>query len=346
MINGSIILWGRSPARRLRKPPFAEAVEIPLEADPELFRREGRFQIDRDADRAFRKGIDDGKAHQQRDRAADPEVCKEHLPHPALDDGTFLPPLPQPPAGLLRGSQRGVNRPRRTAEGREPDVPEADPLHRLRPFDLDYDQRNKGGPELRHGVADGGRHPIAVAGRTGRRHRGAAGRQDDGNGGKEPLLRKYALDAAVADGDPFHRNRGPKLHAVIRKITAERLHDVRRIVGERKDPPAALDLRLQAVKIQKGEEVVPEESVKGAVQEPAVRTIHRKKIFEVARVRQIAAAFPADEDLLPRTVRLFQQQDFCTPFRGPPRGHHPAGAGADDDHAAVLPSRLRNSGGG
>ena len=133
---------------------------------------------------------------------------------------------------------------------------------------------------------------------------------------------------------------------MIRKIAAKPLHDIRRIVGERKDPPAALDLRLNAVKTQKGKEVAPEEAVKCAVQKPAVRAVHRKEIFEVARVRQIAAAFPADEELLPRAVRLFQQQDFGAHFRGPPRGHHPAGAGADDDHAAGVPSRLREGGGG
>ena len=81
--------------------------------------------------------------------------------------------------------------------------------------------------------------------------------------------------------------------------------------------------------------------MEGAVEEAAVRAVHGEEIIEITGVGQVAAALPADENLLPGTVRLFQQENFGAHFRGPSGGHHPAGAGADDDHAVGFHSRLR-----
>ena len=156
--------------------------------------------------------------------------------------------------------------------------------------------------------------------------------------GSSPVLRPDPFDAAVADGDSGHRDAGPQIDAMILQIAPEGLHDIRRIVGDGKDPPAPFDLRLHAVTPQEGEEVVPEEAVKGAVEEAAVRAVHGDEIVELAGVRQVAAALSADEDLLSRTVGLFEQENLGAHFRGPSGGHHPAGAGADDDHAAGIVS--------
>ena len=135
---------------------------------------------------------------------------------------------------------------------------------------------------------------------------------------------------------PVTRDAGPELDAVILQVAPEGLHDVRRVVGDGEDPAAALDLGLHPVPPEEGEEIVPEEAVEGAVEEPAVRAVHGDELVELPGVRQVAAALSADEDLLSRAIGLFEEENVRTPFRGPPGGHHPAGAGADDDHAAGI----------
>ncbi len=123
-------------------------------------------------------------------------------------------------------------------------------------------------------MAEGGRHPVAVAGGTGCRPGDAAGCEDHGRGEKQAFLRPDPFDAAVAEGDPGCTDAGPEIDSVIRQVTPEGIHDIRRIVGDGEDPPAAFDLRLHTVTPEEGEEVIPEVPAEGAVEESAVRTVH------------------------------------------------------------------------
>ena len=153
----------------------------------------------------------------------------------------------------------------------------------------------------------------------------------------------HPRDAAATDGNAFDGDAGAEFDAMLPKMPLEGLHHVRRIIGNGKDPSAAFRLGFHTIPFQECDEVLPEEPVKDAVQESAVRPIHGEKMFVVARVRQIAPALPADEDLLPRTVRLLKKEDPGPHFRGPPGGHHPARAGADNDHRIGFCSRSRGS---
>ena len=191
-------------------------------------------------------------------------------------------------------------------------------------------------------MAEGGRHPVPVAGGAGRRPGRAAGRHDDGARGKGDFPRADPFDAAVAEGDPCHVRARMDLHELLLEVSPKGPHDIRRVVGNGKDPPPAFDLGLDPAAPEKGEEVVPEEAAEGAVEKTSVRAVHGDEIAEVPGVRQIAAALPADQDLLSRSVGLFEEKDVGAPFRGPPGGHHPARARADHDHASCLFAMVRH----
>ena len=142
------------------------------------------------------------------------------------------------------------------------------------------------------------------------------------------------LDTAVAKGDPRHRQARNDIHELILQIAPKGPHHIRRLVGNGKDPSSAFDLGLDPVAPEKGEEVVPEEAAKGAVEKAAVRAVHGDEIVEIPGIRQVAAAFSTDQDLLARSIGLFNEEDFGTLFRGPPGGHQPARTRTDDDDAA------------
>ncbi len=133
------------------------------------------------------------------------------------------------------------------------------------------------------------------------------------------------------------------IHVMIFQIPPKGPHHIRRVVGNGKDPSSPFDLGLDPVTPEKGEEIFPEEAAKGAVEKAAVRAVHGDEIVEIPGVRQVAAAFSADQDLLSRTVGLFQEKDFGASLRGPSGGHQSTRARADDDHAVGLIAMVQHN---
>jgi hypothetical protein len=131
---------------------------------------------------------------------------------------------------------------------------------------------------------------------------------------------------------------GPQLNMMIRQILPEGFDHIAGTIGKRKDSAAALDLGFHAISAQKGQKIITEEGTKGSVKEATVIAIHADKIFPWLMIRQVAARLPADQDFLPRLIRLLQQNNFRASFCRPTSRHHAARSGTDDQNPVEVSS--------
>ena len=183
------------------------------------------------------------------------------------------------------------------------------------------------------GVAEALSHAIAVAGRAGQRIGAAARRKQDVLAGDRAVLGLDRADRAVLRQD-LDRARLPPLHAAAPQRALQRLQNVARAVGLRKDAITALDLERAAVFLKKRHRRLRRIAEYAAIEEaPVARHIFQNRL-RTARIGHIAASLPGDEQLFAVAV-VFLQQQHAQPLFRRRRRRHQSGRAAADDHQII-----------
>jgi hypothetical protein len=84
------------------------------------------------------------------------------------------------------------------------------------------------------------------------------------------------------------------------------------IVRGRENTPTTLALGFHTITPQKGEQIIAEKTVEGAIEKTAIGAVHGDKLIQFFSVGQVATCLATNEYFAARTRGLLQQNDVGT----------------------------------
>jgi hypothetical protein len=120
----------------------------------------------------------------------------------------------------------------------------------------------------------------------------------------------------------LHRASAPYLHAVGHKVAFQSGCHLARVVGNGKNAPAAFHHGGHTSPIKKRDYILHEKARESTVEKPPCLTKVRDKVGKAGFIRDVAAPFAGQTQLVAQAWRLLQQQNSHTAFCSSARSHH------------------------